>query len=131
MKHLDVVCAIITRKNDVLAARRQPGGSAGNKWEFPGGKIKINETPEQAIKREIEEELGVTIKPIERLEINHHTYPEFKISLLPITCDITEGEPVAIEHAEIKWIATEKLLDLDWAEADEPIVRRYLSKGRQ
>jgi 8-oxo-dGTP diphosphatase len=130
VKQLEVVCAIITRKDDVLAAKRHPGGPAGGKWEFPGGKIKVNETPEQAIQREIKEELGVTIKPIERLEINHHTYPEFKISLLPITCDITKGEPVAIEHAEIRWIATEKLLDLDWAEADEPIVRQYLSKGR-
>ena len=112
----------------MLAARRQPGGPVGDKWEFPGGKIKINETPEQAIQREIKEELGVTIKPIERLEINHHTYPEFKISLLPITCDITEGEPVAIEHAEIRWIATEKLLNLDWADADLPILRSYLRK---
>ena len=130
MKHLDVVCAIITRKDNVLAAKRHPGGPAGDKWEFPGGKMKVNETSEQAIQREIKEELDVSIKPIERLEINHHTYPEFKISLLPIICEISDGEPVAIEHAEIRWIAPEKLLDLDWAEADEPIVRRYLSKGR-
>ena len=131
MKHLDVVCAIITRKDNVLAAKRHPGSPAGDKWEFPGGKIKVNETPAQAIQREIKEELGVTIKQIERLEINHHTYPEFKISLLPIICEITDGEPMAIEHAEIRWIAIEKLLNLDWAEADQPIVRRYLAKERK
>ena len=53
MKHLDVVCAIITRKDNVLAAKRHPGGPAGDKWEFPGGKMKVNETSEQAIQREI------------------------------------------------------------------------------
>ena len=130
MKHLDVVCAIIEKNCYVLAAKRRPGGTTGNKWEFPGGKVKINETPEQAIRREINEELGVAVKPIERLAVNHHKYPDFEISLLPIICEITAGEPEAVEHAEIKWLKSEQLLKLDWAEADEPIVRRYLSKER-
>ena len=128
MKHLEVVCAIIEKDCSVLAAKRRPGGPTGNKWEFPGGKIKANETPETAIQREIAEELGVAIRPVERLRINHHTYPEFRITLLPIVCEITAREPRAIEHAEIKWMATEKLLYLDWAEADKPIVKGYLAR---
>ena len=127
MKKLDVVCAIISREESILAAKRHPGGPAGDRWEFPGGKIEANETPEQAIEREIKEELGVAVNAIKRLTANHHAYPEFTISLLPIICEITQGEPVAIEHAEIRWVASEQLLDLDWSEADKPIVWRYLA----
>lgn len=125
MKHLEVVCAIITRKDDVLAAKRHPGGPAGDKWEFPGGKIKAGETPEQAICREIAEELTCRVRPKKRLKSNFHVYPEFSISLLPIVCEIIEGEPNAIEHAEIRWVVTAQLDSLDWADADRPIVENY------
>ena len=125
MKHLEVVCAIITRKDDVLAAKRHPGGPAGDKWEFPGGKIKAGETPEQAICREIAEELTCRVRPKKRLKSNFHVYPVFSISLLPIVCEIIEGEPNAIEHAEIRWVVTAQLDSLDWADADRPIVENY------
>ena len=125
MKALDVVCAVIERDGKILAAKRQPGGPAGNKWEFPGGKIKAEETPEQAVCREITEELDCLVRPTRRLKLNFHVYPEFSLSLLPIVCEIIEGEPSAIEHAEIRWVVTSRLDSLDWADADRPIVETY------
>ena len=125
VRHLDVVCAIIEREDKVLIARRLPGGPTGNKWEFPGGKIDPGETAEQAIVREISEELGCIVEPSKRLALVKHTYPEFIIFLLPICCEISEGYPFALEHAEIRWVPQKQLIDYDWADADLQIAKSY------
>ncbi len=122
MSPLDVVCAVIQRNGKILAAKRRPGGPTGGKWEFPGGKVKNGETPEQAVCREVAEELGCTVAPLRRLKPNLHEYPQFSVLLLPIICELESGEPNALEHVEIKWLQTDELPRLDWSDADEPIL---------
>ena len=108
-----------------MIARRQPGGPTGNKWEFPGGKIDPGETAEQAIVREISEELCCIVKPTGRLASAKHAYTEFTIFLLPIRCEISEGNPFALEHAEIRWVLKNQLSHYDWADADLQIAKKY------
>ena len=126
---LDVVCAIIERDGKILVAKRQPGGPAGDKWEFPGGKIRRGETADEAICREIAEELGCTVRPLGELKRTLHKYPDFTVSLLPMICELDAGEPKALEHAEIKWLVADQLSILDWAEADLAIVTEYLHRA--
>jgi len=96
------------------------------KWEFPGGKIEPNESPEDCLIREIKEELNIAIEIIQRLEPNKHAYPAINIQLIPFICKTIGGEIQLKEHANFKWLNTNELLDLDWAEADIPIINNYL-----
>lgn len=121
---LRVVCAIIRNSaNEILACQRSSNTSLAGKWEFPGGKIEHGETNEQAIIREIQEELGVGINILYDLPLVSHQYPEFHISLFPYLCTIKEGHsPSALEHASIQWISPVLATSLDWAEADRLIL---------
>ena len=97
------------------------------KWEFPGGKVEENEDPEKCLKREIREELGIEINIIERLTSNKHTYPDQKMfELIPYRCSIAGGKLVAKEHKLVKWLNRSELRELDWAEADIPVLNHYL-----
>jgi 8-oxo-dGTP diphosphatase len=100
------------------------------KWEFPGGKLRSGETAEQAIIREIAEELGCHVQPRKTFASNTHDYANFSITLIPLLCELIDGEPKALEHAEILWAVPSELAKLDWAEADIPILEAYLeSRG--
>ena len=96
-------------------------------WEFPGGKIRAGESADEAIVREIEEELGCTVRPIKVLLGHTHDYPDITVTLLPFLCEVVEGEPRPIEHAELRWAAEPELLSFDWSAADLPILKRYLA----
>lgn len=117
---LQVVCAVIQNSaGEILACQRSASTSHPGKWEFPGGKVEPDESPEAAIKREIVEELGVNITIIKSLTTVNHNYPDFAIALQPFLCSLTETEtPTALEHAQIKWISPSEATDLDWAAAD-------------
>ena len=122
-----VSCAIIEdRDGNVLATQRSPTMSLPLKWEFPGGKVEPNETPEQAIMREIMEELNIEIEIKSRLEEVIHEYPTFNITLIPFICNYIAGELKLYEHNQFLWLSPDTLLDLDWAAADVPIVKHYL-----
>ncbi len=132
---LKVVCAVITNKaNEVLACQRSTATSMAGKWEFPGGKIEAGESKENAISREIMEELGVSIHLNGELAIVEYQYTEFHISLHPFLCEITEGgEPQALEHEVIRWIDPNSALanDLDWADADRVILLEIQQLGEK
>lgn len=98
------------------------------KWEFPGGKIETGETAEECLIREIKEELNIEIEITGSLSPNDHQYPNKLIRLIPFICRQTCGDLALKEHAEYKWVDDKDLLDLDWAEADIPIVEQYLSR---
>ncbi len=125
---IPVVCAIIEQDDQVLCALRSERMSLAGKWEFPGGKLELNEIPEDALIREIKEELNISIKIIEALPISEYSYvPEKVIRLIPFRCNIQNNEiPVATEHSELRWVKKEDLLNLNWAEADVPIVLNYI-----
>lgn len=96
------------------------------KWEFPGGKIEAGESEIDCIKREIFEELNIHIKINERLTPVIHEYPNFKIELIPFTAEYLEGELKLREHSDFVIVNKKELINLDWAEADLPILKEYL-----
>lgn len=124
--HITVVCALIERRGRLLVAKRAQSKAMPGLWEFPGGKIRSTETAEEAIVREISEELGCTIRPIRTLAENTHDYSDLTITLVAFLCDLIDGEPRALEHDELRWATGAELLALDWTAADVPILRLYL-----
>jgi 8-oxo-dGTP diphosphatase len=124
--YIHVACAIIERDALVLAAQRKEGMRLALKWEFPGGKIDPGESPEACLKRELIEEMGVEIDLVRPLDPVTHQYSFFTVTLYPFVCTIRSGEIVLREHAAIKWLPPDELLWLDWAEADIPLIERYL-----
>jgi 8-oxo-dGTP diphosphatase len=121
--HIHVTCAVIRRDGLILAARRSASMAMPLKWEFPGGKIHPGETPEDCLRRELQEELGITAAVGSALPLTRHDYPEFTITLYPFECTIEFGDPVAREHDQLLWLLPNELPALDWAEADIPIVQ--------
>ncbi len=127
MSAIPVTCALIERAGRVLLARRPEGKALAGKWEFPGGKVDPEESSESCLQREIEEELGCRVKVGQALSPVVHSYPGGSIELIPYRCTIVSGEPEALEHSEITWLEPRALLEMDLAEADEPILREYLN----
>ncbi len=120
----DVVCGVITdSEGKVLACRRGEGRHLAGLWEFPGGKVDEGETPEAALARELKEELGVSVTVGEMLEaVVEWTDGVVSIRLAGYWCRISDGEPVALEHEELRWCKVSALAGLEWAEADVPLV---------
>ena len=98
------------------------------KWEFPGGKINLGESPEECLRRELIEELGIQIAVGKSLPATTHHYSTFSVTLYPYVCTIETGEIVLHEHAAIAWLPSDKLHRLDWAEADLPVIESYLAE---
>jgi len=117
---LDVVAAVIERDDRVLACRRRPGKAAAGRWEFPGGKIEAGETAEEALVREIREELGVGIRVTGHLT----TDVTDGIRLVCLRARLVTDAPVAsTDHDALEWVALDGLGARDWADADRPAVR--------
>jgi 8-oxo-dGTP diphosphatase len=95
------------------------------KWEFPGGKIEAGESPEECLRREIVEELGVHVQVGRPLVPATHHYPAFTVTLHPFVCSIESGELTLHEHVAVTWLRPEELSTPDWAEADLPVIDAY------
>ncbi|MCM2357268.1 MAG: (deoxy)nucleoside triphosphate pyrophosphohydrolase [Geobacteraceae bacterium] len=128
MKHIHVTCAIIEKEGMVLAAQRSATMSMPLKWEFPGGKIDPGESPDLCLRRELMEEMGISISIGRELSPNTHQYPTFTVTLYPFVCAIQSGEITLHEHAAITWLPPQELHLLDWAEADIPVIESYLAQ---
>jgi len=126
-KQIHVTCAIIERDGLVLAAQRSATMSLPLKWEFPGGKIEPGELPDQCLRRELIEEMGISINIGRELSRKTHRYPTITVTLYPFVCDIESGDITLHEHAAIIWLPPQELHTLDWAEADIPVIKSYLS----
>jgi 8-oxo-dGTP diphosphatase len=125
-----VAAGVLEREGKILAARRKRGSHLEGHWEFPGGKLEPDESPEDCLVRELAEEIGVRVSPRGILEVVFHRYPEKSVLLLFYRCDLLEGEPRPIECDEVRWVALEDLPSLDWAPADIPFVRRLAEAAR-
>lgn len=126
MKKIDVSCAIISFNDKTLVVQRSADMKLPLKWEFPGGKVESGESEEECIKREIKEELNIEIELISKLSPSQFDYPNFSIQLIPFLAHYVKGELVLSEHKQYLLLTKEKLKDLDWAEADIPVLEEYL-----
>jgi 8-oxo-dGTP diphosphatase len=123
MKTVKVVAAIIIHENKIFATQRGYGEFKDG-WEFPGGKIESGETPQEALVREIGEELDVEIEVKDFLETVEYDYPEFHLSMDCFFCTIRSGELVLKEHEAAKWLTMETLDSVDWLPADKGLIER-------
>lgn len=127
MSVLKVTCAIIYFGDKVLVVQRSENMSVPLKWEFPGGKLELNESEEDCIKREIKEELNIEISLLNRLTPSLFNYPSVSIELIPFLANYSEGEITLKEHKRYLLLTKQELSNLDWAEADLPILKELLS----
>ena len=131
MRVVNVVAAVIQDGNRVFATQRGYGNFK-DRWEFPGGKIEPGETPRQALKREIEEELDTEITVGDLLTVVEYDYPDFHLSMQCFLCTVAAGNLVLKEHEAAKWLTAEELDSVDWLPADIQVVDAYkVERGRR
>lgn len=121
MKTLNVVAAIIKKDDKILATRRGYGEFI-NMWEFPGGKIEPNESKEEALIREIQEELDCTIKPTKFTLDLEYEYPTFYLKMSCYEAEIIDGTPKLLEHNDGRWLTKDQLDEVNWIPADIQII---------
>ena len=123
MKTIHVVAAII-REGERLFATQRGYGEYKDKWEFPGGKVEENETPEDALIREIKEELDADITVSGFLTTVEYDYPEFHLSMDCFLAELKDGSSLSLkEHEAAKWLSKDELGSVDWLPADLTIIR--------
>ena len=121
MKTIKVVAAIIIHKKHILATQRGYGDFKGG-WEFPGGKIEPGETPQEALCREIKEELDVEIYVGEPFQSVEYDYPNFHLSMDCFLCGVKSGKVVLKEHEASRWLTVDELDSVDWLPADRGLI---------
>lgn len=123
MKTLHVVCAVI-RKDDKIFATQRGYGEFKDGWEFPGGKIESGETPQQALKREIHEELDTEINVGDQIETVEYDYPEFHLSMQCYWCNVLSGKLTLLEAEDARWLTKDMIESVDWLPADKELVQK-------
>lgn len=129
MKTIEVVAAIIRDGESVLATQRGYGEFKDG-WEFPGGKMEKGELPEEALKREINEELDTEIKVGKLLTTVEYDYPQFHLTMHCFMCEVIKGDLKLLEHEAAKWLTKGNLYSVDWLPADKdiiPLIEKELS----
>lgn len=127
-KHIHVVGAVIIEDGKILCAQRGATKTLSYKWEFPGGKIEEGETPQAALKREIDEEMDCVIEIGEAIETTVYEYDFGFVHLTTFYCHLISGKPTLTEHVAISWLSPHELMSLDWAPADIPAVEKIQGK---
>jgi 8-oxo-dGTP diphosphatase len=123
-----VVAAVIQRDGRILAGQRKPTGNHPLKWEFPGGKVEADETPEAALGRELTEELGIQARIHGEITRYEYQYPSrSRILLIFYSVLDFEGEPQNLDFEQLQWVLPEQLRHLDFLEGDVDFVRRYFT----
>lgn len=122
MKKIEVVAAVIKKGDKYFCAQRKDFGELAKKWEFPGGKIESNETKEQALIREIKEELDTEINIIKYITTVYHQYNSFFLTMHAFECEVVTGELEISEHLDSKWLSKHEMGAYDFAAADIPII---------
>lgn len=123
MKHIEVVAAMIHHEGRILATQRA-SGEFKDGWEFPGGKIEAGETPQEALVREIREELDAEIQVGEKIDCVEYDYPAFHLSMECFWARIRSGELTLKEHEAARWLSREELDSVDWLPADLSLIRK-------
>lgn len=123
MKQIEVVAAIILKDNLYLATQRGYGEFEGM-WEFPGGKIEAGESPEDALVREILEELCINITIEKFICTTKYDYPSFHLTMHCYLCSIASGNVELREHKSARWLTVETFTDVEWLPADREVVEK-------
>ena len=127
-KTIAVVAAIIVKGDRFLATQRSGGDCAGG-WEFPGGKVEPGESPEQALVREIKEELDADIKVGKHLITVEHDYDAFHLSMRCYFCSLVSDRIDLLEHADARWLDLNSIDSVDWLPADIQVVDAIKASG--
>jgi len=130
MKLVLVAAAILISDSKAFCTQRSNQGETALKWEFPGGKIKPSETPEEALKREIREELSCEISVDELYITVEHQYETFHLTMHCYKCSLLSEKIVLNEHLDSCWLPIDDLHTLDWAPADIPVVEKLHAEWR-
>lgn len=125
-KHIEVVAAVIRDEDGKILATQRGYGAMKDGWEFPGGKMEPGETPQEALQREISEELAVTIEVDEFLCTVHYNYPDFYLTMHCYWCHVVRGAVKLLEHEAARWLAMDQLNTVDWLPADQEVVKRMM-----
>ena len=123
MKTIRVVAAVI-RQNGKIFATQRGYGEWKDGWEFPGGKIETGETPEEALRREIQEELDTEISVKKRIDTIEYNYPKFHLSMDCFWCEVIDGELKLLEAEDAKWLSKADLYSVQWLPADLTIIEK-------
>lgn len=126
---VEVVAALIWDKNKFMICQRPAHKARALLWEFVGGKVEHGETKEQALIRECQEELDVTLSVGDVFMDVVHEYPDITVHLTLFNATIAEGVPKKLEHNDIKWITVSEIVDYDFCPADEEILDRLKNGG--
>ncbi len=121
---IEVVAALIWDENRFLACQRPAHKARGLLWEFVGGKVEPGETREQALIRECQEELAITVAVQDVFMEVDHVYPDLTVHLTLFNASIAEGTPQKIEHNDLRWITVDEIDEYEFCPADEEILRR-------
>ena len=124
-----VVAGLIVRDGIVLITQRRADQALPLQWEFPGGKVEPGESPTAALARELREEIGVTVDVGRIWDVLFHAYDAFDLVMLVYACRLVEGEPRAVEVADLAWVPPPELPRWDILPADRPLVDRLVSEG--
>lgn len=128
MKTVEVVAAVIKHEDKIFATQRGYGDLAGG-WEFPGGKVEAGEMPQEALVREIHEELEATISVREFICQVEYDYPAFHLSMKCYLCSVVEGHLTLLEHSDARWLEADALDSVDWLPADVAVVDAIKEQG--
>lgn len=127
LKKINVVGAILIENGKILCAQRGEGKSLAYLWEFPGGKIETGETPQEALIRELQEELMIEVEvQSEKFEETSYQYDFGLVTLTTFICFLKKGSPQLTEHIAVEWLAPKELNTLEWAPADIPAVEKLM-----
>jgi 8-oxo-dGTP diphosphatase len=126
-KIIEVVAAIVWYGDRFMICQRPENKARGLLWEFVGGKVENGESKTQALIRECQEELAITIEPIDVFAVVTHEYPDITIRLTVFNATITCGKPQLLEHNDIKWITKEEIKNYKFCPADEKILDKIIN----
>ena len=132
-KHYTVSAAIIVENKKILCVQRNKGkyDYISYKYEFPGGKLELGENEEDALRREISEELNLEIDVTEKFLVVTHEYLDFNLTMHSYLCKANTEQLDLKEHIDAKWLYKNELIDLDWAAADLPIISKLINTNHE
>jgi 8-oxo-dGTP diphosphatase len=127
MRRIDAAIAIVTRDRSILVCQRKANDTFGGYWEFPGGKCEDGETLEQCLARELAEELNIRARPVARLSVVEHDYPQTLVRLYPFVCEHEHGEVQHLECQASEWIDPPRLREYRFPPANERLIEEAIA----